>query len=274
MAKELPYFKFEPSEWDNGNIQMCSKESKGLFIDLCSMYWSRLGEMPYALALQKHCNGSKDALQDLENNEIIRVEDGQIIIEFLDEQLDEFQKTSEKRRMAANKRWSDASALQVHSKSNAIRVDKKKEDKSRVDKKKEQVTKNKEQVNEICNFAWSLFPEDVRPEKNDIKEMNRWRDSMEKLIRIDGKEPTEIKKVVAWARKDEWWQSRFLSPLKLRKKNKDGIKYYDYFNENRKNGNHRTKIDTKTISDFDPDSYSDFKVAGASDRSSDEGSRS
>ena len=40
MAKELPYFKFEPNQWENGNIQMMSREDKGLFIDLCSMYWA------------------------------------------------------------------------------------------------------------------------------------------------------------------------------------------------------------------------------------------
>ncbi len=33
MAKELPYFKFEPNAWENGNIQMLSREDKGLFID-------------------------------------------------------------------------------------------------------------------------------------------------------------------------------------------------------------------------------------------------
>ena len=129
MAKELPYFKFEPNQWENGNIQICSKESKGLFIDLCAVYWSRLGEMPYTLALQKHCNGNKDALQELENNEIISVSNGQIIIDFLDEQLNEFKETSKKRQKAANKRWSNASVMQVHSKSNAIREDKKKGDK-------------------------------------------------------------------------------------------------------------------------------------------------
>jgi hypothetical protein len=134
MAKELPYFKFEPNQWENGNIQMCSRDLKGLFIDLCALYWSRLGELPYALALQKHCNGSKDALQTLEDLQIITVTDGQIIIDFLDEQLDEFQETSEKRRKAANKRWSNASVLQVQSKSNAIREDKKREDKKREDK--------------------------------------------------------------------------------------------------------------------------------------------
>ena len=133
MAKELPYFKFEPNQWENGNIQMCSKESKGLFVDLCSSYWSRLGELPYALALQKHCNGSKDALQELIDCTVLVVNEGQIIIEFLDEQLSEFQNTSEKRRSAANKRWSNASALQMQSKSNAIRGEE-----IREDKKKEQ----------------------------------------------------------------------------------------------------------------------------------------
>jgi hypothetical protein len=135
MAKELPYFKFEPNAWDNGNIQLCSREDKGLFIDVCSTYWSRLGELPYALALQKHCNGKLDALDVLVSNQIITVEDGQIIIEFLDEQLNEFQETSEKRRSAANKRWSDASALQMQSKSNAIREEKKREDKIRKEEK-------------------------------------------------------------------------------------------------------------------------------------------
>jgi hypothetical protein len=131
VAKELPYFKFEPGAWDTGNIQMCSRDSKGLFIDVCSLYWSRLGELPYALALQKLCNGSKDALQELIDHEIIGIIEGQIVIEFLDEQLSEFNQTSEKRRKAANKRWKDASALHVDSKSNAIREEKKREEKIR-----------------------------------------------------------------------------------------------------------------------------------------------
>lgn len=136
MAKELPFFKFEPGAWDNGNIQMCSRESKGLFADLCSLYWSRLGELPYALALQKLCNGNESALQELKKHEIIGVVDGQIHIEFLDEQLEEFSETSEKRRNAANKRWKDASALQLESKSNAIREEKRRGDK-KIEEKKE-----------------------------------------------------------------------------------------------------------------------------------------
>jgi len=133
MAKELPYFRFEPSEWDNGNIQMCSRESKGLFLDLCSLYWSRLGELPHALALQKLCNGNELALQELIKFEIFGVIDGQIVIDFLDEQLSERGQVSEKRRNAAKKRWKDASALQVQSKSNAKRREEKREENNKIE---------------------------------------------------------------------------------------------------------------------------------------------
>lgn len=133
MAKELPYFKFEPNEWESGLIQMTSREEKGLFIDICSLYWSRLGDLPYAFALHKLCNSNAELMQTLTDLNILKVDEGQIVIDFLDRQLDEFQKTSDKRRNAANKRWSNASAMQMHSKSNAIR-----EDKIREEKKKEE----------------------------------------------------------------------------------------------------------------------------------------
>ena len=125
MAKELPFFKFEPNEWSSGMIQLCSLESKGLFIELCCLYWSRLGDLPYALALQKLCNGNTKLMETLSNHGLYEVENEKIIISFLYEQLQEVSNTSDKRRKAANKRWSNASALQVQCKSNAIREDKK-----------------------------------------------------------------------------------------------------------------------------------------------------
>lgn len=131
MAKELPYFKFEPQEWNSGMIQLCSLEAKGIFIEICCLYWSRTGNLPYAFALQKLCNGDTGLLHELETNGIITNNEGNIYIKFLDEQLDEFTETSQKRRDAANKRWNDAKAMQKHSKSNAIREEKKRVEKSR-----------------------------------------------------------------------------------------------------------------------------------------------
>lgn len=105
MAKELPFFKFEPNQWDNGNIQMCSRELKGLFIDLCSMYWSRLGDLPFKLAMQKLCGGNAVALNSLCEDKIIAVEDGFIRIDFLEEQLSEFENTSKKNAKNAKEGW-------------------------------------------------------------------------------------------------------------------------------------------------------------------------
>lgn len=137
MAKELPYFKFEPNQWENGNIQFYNRAVKGLFIDLCSMYWSRLGELDYALALQKLCNGDSSELDLLMQRDIFLIEDDKIVIEFLDEQLNDFQETNIKRRYAANKRWGNkeinANALQKQSKSNAIRGEKIRKEKMKED---------------------------------------------------------------------------------------------------------------------------------------------
>lgn len=140
MAKELPYYKFEPNEWENGNIQMCTHEEKGIFIDLCAMYWSRLGDVPFKLAVQKICGGNASALQSLCDNNIFEVIDGNIYIKFLSEQLSEFDNISERNSRIAKEAWEkrrkqkeeselNASALQSQSERNAIREDKIKEDK-------------------------------------------------------------------------------------------------------------------------------------------------
>ena len=108
MAKELPYFKFEPNQWENGNIQMLSREDKGLFIDLCSMYWSRLGDVPLKLAIQKLCNGNATALNSLCEEKIIEVIDENIYIKFLSEQLNEFENISEQNSKNAKEGWENA----------------------------------------------------------------------------------------------------------------------------------------------------------------------
>jgi hypothetical protein len=129
MAKELPYFKFEPSEYIAGNIQMCSMEAQGMFINLCSLYWIRLGYLPEKMAKQKLFTSNASALQELYDESIIKENEGLISISFLDIQLEEFKGTSEKRRDAANQRWKNKDAMQVHSKSNAIREEKRREKK-------------------------------------------------------------------------------------------------------------------------------------------------
>ena len=137
MAKELPYFKFEPSEWLEGEIQICSDEAIVCFMNLCSGYWLKLGSISYAFALHKYMRKDANVLQELINCNIIAVQEDQIKIKFLDIQLKEFKSVSTQRSLAAKKRWSKpvdtkethAIALQKLSKSNAIREEKRREEK-------------------------------------------------------------------------------------------------------------------------------------------------
>lgn len=160
MAKELHYFKFEPNQWENGNIQIVSRELKGLFIDVCSMYWSRLGNLPFKLAVQKLCAGNATALNSLCNEEIITVIDGDICIHFLNEQLSEFEDLSKQNRKNALDGWKkrrkkpkesdrNATASNPQSENDAIREEKSREDKKRVDKSR---VEKKPQYNEVKDY--------------------------------------------------------------------------------------------------------------------------
>ena len=145
MAKELPYFKFEPNAWENGNIQMLSREDKGLFIDICSMYWSRLSDLPEKLVIQKLCFGNASALIPLYEENIIELIDGNIYVKFLSIQLQEFENTSNQNSENAKERWRkyreqkeisdrNASALIPQCETDAIR-----EEESREEERKEDI---------------------------------------------------------------------------------------------------------------------------------------
>lgn len=147
MAKELPYFKFEPNAWENGNIQMLSREDKGLFIDICSMYWSRLSDLPEKLVIQKLCFGNASALIPLYEENIIELIDGNIYVKFLSIQLQEFENTSNQNSENAKERWRkyreqkdsnerNATALNSQSESDTIRGEKRIEEEIRKDDKK------------------------------------------------------------------------------------------------------------------------------------------
>lgn len=134
MAKELPYFKFFVSEWNDGRIVDCSLEAQGLFINLCSLYWSRLGALDDATAMRRLCHRNAKAYKELKKAGVLKVFEERISIDFLDEQLGERKQVSEKARELALKRWNaDAKALPTHSQGNADKTREEKE-KRRKDK--------------------------------------------------------------------------------------------------------------------------------------------
>ena len=165
MAKELPYYKFEPSEWLEGEIQVCSDIAIVCFINLCSGYWLKLGSISYAFALHKYMRKDANVLQELINCNIISVQEDKICINFLDKQLKEFKKVSNKRSEAANKRWKkrsdnqlvNANALQLESTSNAIREEKRREE----ERKEESILIRETEFKNSLKQFLEFYPKDL-----------------------------------------------------------------------------------------------------------------
>lgn len=86
--KELPYFKFYVNEWLSGDIELLSFEAQGVFIRLCSYYWSKECKMMLERS-RKRFKGYEDAFNELIDEGIIKVEGNYIKIKFLDDQLTE-----------------------------------------------------------------------------------------------------------------------------------------------------------------------------------------
>jgi uncharacterized protein YdaU (DUF1376 family) len=135
MAKDLTYFKFVVSEWNDGDITTCSFAAQGLFANLCSLYWSREGDLTLEKAKKKLHKASEKIWSELQSENIFKVNSGKICINFLDEQLKNLDATSEQNSKAAKSRWNrkkkDAPAFRPHDERMAsampidkIRVDK------------------------------------------------------------------------------------------------------------------------------------------------------
>jgi len=92
MAKELPYFQFEPAEYLTGDISFCSLSAQGLFTILCSYYWQRSCKLSKDQFLRR-INNPKE-FQELVDENVIQLEDFNIKIKFLDEQLSKVTKQS------------------------------------------------------------------------------------------------------------------------------------------------------------------------------------
>ena len=72
-----------------------------------------------------------------------------------------------------------------------------------------------------------LFPERNRPKNK--AQLEKWLDCLDKIERIDKYDLREVYLMVKKMRQDDFWQNNFLSILKLRNTDKNGVKYIDRF---------------------------------------------
>lgn len=145
MAKDLPYFKFGCSEWNDGDVTLCSMEAQGLFINLCSIYWSQEGDLSLAKAKRRFSGCSATAWESLINDRVIKLDGDNIVINFLDEQFEERGKLSSTNAENAAKGWEKRrqNATAQPSQSGRIKVacnieEKREEEKRKKEKRREE----------------------------------------------------------------------------------------------------------------------------------------
>lgn len=84
MAKELPYFQFEPAEYLTKDVSFLSYEAQGFFINLCAYYWQRGCQITRDQILRRLKDES--LLNELIDEKIITENNQEVFISFLDKQ--------------------------------------------------------------------------------------------------------------------------------------------------------------------------------------------
>jgi hypothetical protein len=97
----------------------------------------------------------------------------------------------------------------------------------KIKKRKENKIYSKE-VEDCFSECLEFFPEHLQPKSNQI---DLWKETVDKLNRIDQLPFNIIVNLVKKTRQDDFWSTNFLSLTKLRKKNREDIMYALVFNE-------------------------------------------
>jgi len=191
MAKDLPYFKFFCSEWNDGDIALEDYEVQGLFINLCSYYWSNECNLSFKKAEKKFKDAGEDLWQTLLDSNIIKDVDNELVITFLDEQREDRTKTSREKRKAGlasaearrlKKLEQDTESVSTESEhvldlcsteSQLLRREEKKEE----EKKEEKVNSRENKF----DIFWELYPKKVAKGKCKSKFMKLPESDIEKI---------------------------------------------------------------------------------------------
>lgn len=237
MAQGLPYFKFNTSNWQNGSIEICTREDKGLFIDLCALYWSRLGDLPFKLAVQKLCGGNSSAFDSLIKEEIFILDDGFVRIKFLDEQLQEFDNISNQNSKNAKEGWKkrrkqkgsserNATASNPQSENDAIRVDKNRDRGDKINKiilsELSDSDVSKPEFLLITKKFHELFIRNVESLGGSTRSLKKakgiqWYNDVRLMFEQDKVKKDDLLKVYHFLEKSDFWKKNILSTSKLRK---------------------------------------------------------
>jgi hypothetical protein len=180
MSKELPFFKFNATQWLTGNINYESFHTQGVFIRVCAEYWNRSNEMSYEdIVLRVNDSTTIDYLIE---KEYIKLKNKKLCIKFLDEEKIEI--NSKRLKLSEAGRKGGLSSVQARLKqgSSIKEEDKDKEE----DIRKEIKAKAYKQplIEEVITyFTDNGYREDIALRAFEYYNVAQWKDSNGKQVR-------------------------------------------------------------------------------------------
>jgi hypothetical protein len=212
MAKDLPYFKFFCSEWNDGDITLEDFKTQGLFINICSYYWSNECNITFKTLKKKFKHNIEDIEYLVSEGLIKECADDNISISFLDEQLEDRIGTSKKNSLAGKK-------------SAEVRRLKKLEEEMKKD-----LTENQRALNLGSTETQPLREEEIKEEKKREKKPHKF-------------ETKEFKEEL-WQYLKEYTEDNKLEPKKVIA---EATKAYEYYKDlGWKNSNNKKVINLKS----------------------------
>lgn len=106
MSNTLTYFRFNIQDWTDGDIADENHKTKGVFMDVCSFYFSRVQKAPVLKEkLLKRFNNNTEEIEILFDEGYLKIDKktGVISIAFLDKQLAEIIDTRPQRTEAGRR---------------------------------------------------------------------------------------------------------------------------------------------------------------------------
>lgn len=237
---KLQWFKFSPIDWVMGKIQKCPEATQARFLNLMCLYWNKECKLTLEDAI---IEVDKEHIDILISKKVIKVNELYIVIDFLDSQRVKVSNTSEKRKLAANARWSnkqeenanalknDANALQMNASELQSDAEKKREDKIRKEeKRKEAIKERKLKFASTLKDFIDVYGKEMIKEfyaywTEENKSGTKFKQELEKTWDVS-------RRLEMWARNDKTFKKEKIPEQKEKEKNVIGRQGIDTVQQN------------------------------------------
>lgn len=177
-----------------------------------------------AIAMQLYidCNAAKKFIEDCINEFDLFISDGENFwSESLLNRMEILANKRQKMKDNANKRWgnqdennnNNAKAMQKQCKSNASKVKESKVNNNTSPKNPKEFSDDSNEI-KLSQLLFEKIHE--RDLKCKVPDFYKWAIYIDKLIRLDKRNPEIISQVINWCQNDDFWQNNILSTEKLR----------------------------------------------------------